>query len=84
MSSGIGSGGTGGTGGTGEDCRIDRLLKVENSFRQVPTADIVPDVLETSTGWAFLGACGVGLTVISVPMGVFGILYVIGLTQTVG
>lgn len=69
---------------TGEDGRIDRLLKVENSFRQVPDAREVPDVLETKPGWALLGACGVGLTVVSVPMGVFGILYVIGLAQTVG
>lgn len=69
---------------SGEDSRIDRMLKVENSFRQVPCQWEVPDVLETSTGWVALALCGVGATVVSVPMGVFGILYVIGLTQTVG
>ena len=68
---------------SGEDSRIEGWLKVENSFRQVPTPEIVPDVLETKPGWVALALCGVGATVVSVPMGIAGILYVIGLSQSV-
>lgn len=71
-------------GETAEDRRIEGLFKVENAFRQVPTPEEVPDVLETKPGWVALGLCGVGATVVSVPMGIGAILYVIGLSQTVG
>lgn len=67
----------------GEDQRIESWLKAENSFRQVPDDGEVPDVLETRPGWALLGLCGVGATVVSVPMGIGAILYVIGLSQSV-